>query len=88
MRILTAPERRVLLLQRAAVALFGPRGSVAYLHTFDAALGTTPAAAAWAGGDMARRAGELLRAVATDVQGEERENRRSRGMSGGPRSSV
>jgi len=60
----TAPERRVLLLQRAAVCIFGPRGSVTYLHTYDAALGTTPAAAAMIGGRLARRAGEQLRAMA------------------------
>ena len=66
MRLPSAPERRVLLLQRAAVCMFGPRGSVAYLHTFDAALGTTPAAAAWIGGELARRAGERLRSIAID----------------------
>jgi hypothetical protein len=64
MRLPTASERRVLLLQRAAVAVFGPRGSVIYLHTHDPTLGTTPAAAAWIGGDVARRAGERLRAGA------------------------
>ena len=67
MRIPTAPERRVLLLQRAAVSLFGPRGSVIYLHTPDQALGTTPAAAAWEGGTAARLAGERLRAFALKV---------------------
>lgn len=66
-RIPTAPERRVRLLQRAAVCLFGPRGSIVYLHTPDAVLGTTPAAAAWEGGPAARVAGEQLRAFALKV---------------------
>lgn len=61
MRLPTAAERRVLLLQRAAVIVFGPRGSVRYLHTYDASLGNTPAGAAWAGGEVARRAGTLLK---------------------------
>jgi hypothetical protein len=61
MRWPTPPERRVLLLQKAAVCLFGPSGSITYLHTHDPALGTTPAAAAWIGGEVARRAGEALR---------------------------
>lgn len=65
MRLPSAAERRVLLLQRAAVLLFGPEGSAAYLHTFDPALGTTPAGAAWKGGLLARRVGEALRALAT-----------------------
>lgn len=60
MRLSTAPERRVLLLQRAAVALLGPRGSVIYLHTHEPALDTTPAAAAWIGGELARRVGQQL----------------------------
>lgn len=64
MRLPTAPERRVLLLHRAAVCLFGPRGSVIYLHTYDPKLGTTPAAAAWIGGEVARQVGEGLRAIA------------------------
>jgi hypothetical protein len=64
MRLPTPPERRVLLLQRAAVYLFGPHGSVTYLHTYNPALGTTPAAAAWIGGEGARRAGEMLKAAA------------------------
>lgn len=64
MRLLTAHERRVLLLQRAATLLFGPHGAAAYLHTFDPALGTTPAGAAWVGGHVARAAGEALRAIA------------------------
>ncbi len=68
MRFPTAPERRVLSLQRAAALLFGPRGSVRYLHTHDPVLGTTPAAAAWAGGEPARQAGEALREIA--VRGE------------------
>jgi hypothetical protein len=68
MRLPTAPERRVLLLLRAAVAVFGPRGSVRYLHTYDASLGTPPAGAAWAGGEPARRAGEALREIA--IRGE------------------
>jgi hypothetical protein len=42
MRLPIPAERRVLLLQRAAVIVFGPRGSVHYLHTYDASLGTTP----------------------------------------------
>ena len=61
MRLPTAAERRVLLLQRAAVLLFGPEGSVAYLHTVDPDLGTTPAGAAWIGGELARQVGEALR---------------------------
>lgn len=64
MCIPSAPERRVLVLQRAAVCLFGPRGSVIYLHTHDPPLGTTPAAAAWAGGAVAGLAGERLRGLA------------------------
>jgi hypothetical protein len=64
MRMTTAPERRVLLLQRAAVIVFGPHGSVHYLHTYDTTLGTTPAAAALAGGDAARLVGQRLRALA------------------------
>lgn len=36
----------MLLLQRAATLLFGPEGSVTYLHTYDEALGSTPAASA------------------------------------------
>lgn len=67
MRIPTAPERRVLLLQRAAALLFGPLGSVRYLHTHNPTLGTTPAAAAWAGGELARQAGEALREIALQV---------------------
>jgi hypothetical protein len=67
MPLSTAPERRVLLLQRAAVAVFGPRGSIVYLHTFDASLGTTPAGAAWIGGEAARRAGEALHELAIRV---------------------
>lgn len=50
MRLSSAPERRVLLLQRATVSLFGPHGSVTYLHTYDAALDTNPTAAARIGG--------------------------------------
>jgi hypothetical protein len=64
MRFLSSPERRVLLLQRAAVIMSGPRDSVTYLHTYDPVLGTTPAAAAWGGGDVARRAAERLRSLA------------------------
>jgi hypothetical protein len=56
MRLPAPPERRVLLLQRAAVALYGPEQSVAYLHTFCPALGTTPAAAAWLGGNIGEAA--------------------------------
>ena len=63
MRLPTPPERRVLLLQRAAVALLGPAASVPYLHTHAPDLGTTPAAAAWIGGPLARLAGEQLRAL-------------------------
>ncbi len=68
MRLPSAPEARVHLLQRAAVIVFGPRGSVGYLHTYDASLGTTPAGAAWTGGEPARRAGEALREIA--IRGE------------------
>ncbi|MCZ8012398.1 MAG: hypothetical protein O9319_07395 [Gemmatimonas sp.] len=68
MRLPSPAERRVLLLQRAALIVFGPRGSVRYLHTHDPTLGTTPAAAAWAGGEPARRAGEALREIA--IRGE------------------
>jgi hypothetical protein len=64
MRLPTHSERRVLLLQRAAVIMFGPCGSVTYLHTYDPALGTTPAAAAWIGGELGRRAGLLLYSAA------------------------
>jgi len=64
MRLPTPPERRVLLLQRAAVCLFGPAGSVPYLHTHSPDLGTTPAAAAWIGGEVGRVAGKQLRALA------------------------
>lgn len=75
MRLPTASEHRVLLLQRAAVALFGPHGSVAYLHTFNPHLGTTPAAAAWIGGSVGRLAGELLRALAAvERRGRDRES--------------
>jgi hypothetical protein len=73
-RIANAAERRVLLLEHAPVRLFGPRGSMAYLHTFDAASGTTPAAAAWNGGEVARRADEALRGrVQQAATGEERQ---------------
>ncbi|WP_434478231.1 hypothetical protein [Gemmatimonas sp.] len=41
-----APELRVLILQRAAVPLFGLAGSGAFLHAHLPAHGTTPAAAA------------------------------------------
>jgi hypothetical protein len=52
------------MLQRAAVILFGPCDSVRYLHSHDPALGTTPAAAAWIGGEVALRAGAQLLAHA------------------------
>jgi hypothetical protein len=64
MRLPTASGRRVLLLQRAAVALFSPRASVIYLHSHVPTLGTTLAAAAWSGGEEARRAGVQLRTMA------------------------
>lgn len=60
MRLATDSERRELLLQRAAVALWGAERSVAFLHTYIPDLGATPAAAAWIGGVLARRAGLLL----------------------------
>lgn len=59
----TPAERRVLYLQRAALILFGPSGSIRYLHTYQASLGAPPAAAAWAGGEPARRVGESLREI-------------------------
>jgi hypothetical protein len=64
MRLATDSERRVLLLQRAAVAIWGAERSVAFLHTYTPDLGTTPAAAAWIGGDLGRRAVLLLYRVA------------------------
>ncbi len=64
MRLPSASECSVLLLQRAAVALFGARDSVIYLHTDEPTLGATPAAAAWVGGEVARQGGERLRTVA------------------------
>ena len=67
MRLPSAQARRVLLLQRAAVIVFVLSCSVRYLHTFDTRLGITPAAAAWAGGEHARRAGEGLRALALEI---------------------
>jgi hypothetical protein len=68
MRLSTAQERRVLLLQRAAAILFGPHGASTYLHTYHPALGTPPAAAAWAGGEVGRRAEEALRAFAVSCE--------------------
>lgn len=43
MRLPTPAERCVLLLQRAAIGVFGPRGPVAHLHTGDADPATTAA---------------------------------------------
>lgn len=63
MRIATPSERRILLLVRAAALIPGPREGSTLLHSYEASLGTTPAAGALFGGPAACRAGLLLRAM-------------------------